>query len=165
MTKQEVIESYLNYAPIQMRELVQSLDTNEKWAVYAAILQNDKRSFSELRDLFDMNPSQIDRILKSLIAGGIIFKRAKSIKDVDDNARSYYELSTLGQNFYNAMFDLIIPPKKNAPPTYTMRVPEPKQAITPSIPIASRVIGGAKGIGFPTVSGAAKPRPLIAVGE
>ena len=155
---QEVVDTYLNKIPVQARELVQNLDANEKWAGYAALLQNERMSFSELRDLFDMNPSQIDRILKSLVAGGIVYKRAKSLKDADDNARSYYELSMLGQNFYNAMFDLVITPKRNAPPAYSMRTPENRQVVTSPMNPASRVLGGSQRGRSSAIRGAAKPR-------
>lgn len=161
---QEVVSTYLNKIPVQARELVQNLDTNEKRAVYAALLQNERMSFSDLRDLFDMNPSQIDRILKSLVAGGIIYKRAKSLKDADDNARSYYELSMLGQNFYNAMFDLVIPPKRNAPPAYSMRSPEHRQVVTSPMSPASHVPGGSRHCRSSAIRGAAKPRLPMAVG-
>ncbi|NCB44108.1 MAG: MarR family transcriptional regulator [Clostridia bacterium] len=161
---QEVVDTYLNKIPVQARELVQNLHTNEKWAVYAALLQNERMSFSELRDLFDMNPSQIDRVLKSLVAGGIIYKRAKSLKDGDDNARSYYELSMLGQNFYNAMFDLVIPPKRNAPPTYSMRSPEHSQAIPSPLNSVSNVRGGSQHSKSSAIRGAVKPRLPTAVG-
>jgi DNA-binding HxlR family transcriptional regulator len=159
-----VVESYLTKIPVQIRELVQNLDTNEKWAVYIALLQNDKMSFSELRDLFDMNPSQIDRILKSLVAGGIIYKRAKSLKEADDSARSYYELSTLGQNFYNVMFDLVIPPKRNAPPPYSMRSPENRQVIVSPMDSTSHVLGGSKPVKLYIIRGKAKPKVPVAVG-
>ncbi len=161
---QETVDTYLDKIPVQIRELVQNLDTNEKWAVYIALLQNDRMSFSELRDLFDMNPSQIDRILKSLVAGGIIYKRAKSLKDADDNARSYYELSTLGQNFYNAMFDLVIPPKRNAPPAYSMGSPEHRQVVASPVNSTSPVPGGSLRVRSSAIRGAAKPRLPAAVG-
>jgi len=161
---QEVVDTYLNKIPVQARELVQNLDTNEKWAVYAVLLQNERMSFSDLRDLFDMNPSQIDRILKSLVAGGIIYKRAKSLKDADDNARSYYELSLLGQNFYNAMFDLVIPPKRNAPPAYSMRSPEHGQVVTSPTSPASHIPGGSQRGRSSAIRGAAKPRLPTGVG-
>mgnify|MGYP000870730147 FL=1 len=161
---QEVVDTYLDKIPVQIRELVQNLDTNEKWAVYIALLQNDRLSFGKLRDLFDMNPSQIDRILKSLVAGGIIYKRAKSLKDADDNARSYYELSALGQNFYNSMFDLVIPPKRNAPPAYSMRLPEHRQVVTSPLNSASHVLGGSQHGKSSAIRGAVKPRLPTAVG-
>jgi len=155
---QETVDTYLDKIPVRIRELVQNLDTNEKWAVYIALLQNERMSFSELRDLFGMNPSQIDRILKSLVAGGIIYKRAKSLKDADDNARSYYELSTLGQDFYNAMFDLVIPPKRNTPPTYSMGSSEHRQVVVPPVHSTSPVPGGSLRTRSSAIRGAAKPR-------
>lgn len=87
---QKMIEDHLCKIPVQIREVVQSLDTDEKWAVYIALLENERMSFNALRDLFEMNPSQITRILKALALGGIVVKRAKSLRDVDDSARSYY---------------------------------------------------------------------------
>ena len=62
---QGMIEDHLRKIPVQIREVVQSLDTDEKWAVYIALLENERMSFSALRDLFEMNPSQITKITKN----------------------------------------------------------------------------------------------------
>ena len=160
---QEVVDTYLNKIPVQARELVQNLDANEN-GLSTPLFFKMRMSFSELRDLFDMNPSQIDRILKSLVAGGIVYKRAKSLKDADDNARSYYELSMLGQHFYNAMFDLVIPQKRNAPPAYSTRSPEHRQVVTSPMNPASHVLGGSQHGRSSAIRGAAKPRLPTAVG-
>ena len=154
---QKMIEDHLCKIPVQIREVVQSLDTDEKWAVYIALLENERMSFSALRDLFEMNPSQITRILKALVLGGIVVKRAKSLRDVDDSARSYYELTRLGQDFYSATFDLVIPPRRSLPPVCHVTAPEGEQAVMSPVRSGSPILGGSRPARSPTIRGAARP--------
>jgi len=107
------INHYLEHVPIQMIELVESINSRPKWAIFAALLENKKMYFNQIRDEFNANPSEVDRILKSLGSGGLIFKRAKNFADVKNDNRTYYEPSLMGEMFYDSMFDLIIPKKPN----------------------------------------------------
>lgn len=104
-----VKEHYLEKIPIQIRELVKNLDDDNTLAVYSALLERDKLGFNELKTLFHANSSQINRALKSLIAGGLAFRRARNVMDTDENNRVFYEISDLGQKFYDTVFDLVIP--------------------------------------------------------
>jgi len=109
------INHYLQHVPIQMIELTDSLSSKSRsnWAVFAALLENKKMYFSQIRDEFNANPSEVDRALTSLAEGGLIFKRAKEFADVKNDNRTYYEPSLLGEMFYESMFDLVIPKKPN----------------------------------------------------
>ena len=112
MTMDEItIDHYLEHVPIQMIKLVECLDNPTKWAVFAALLENKKMYFNQIRDEFGANPAEVDRILKSLGAGGLVFKRAKNFADVKNDNRTYYEPSLLGEMFYDSMFNLVIPKK------------------------------------------------------
>lgn len=105
------IDQYLKHVPIQMMELVENLDSRSKWAVYVALLENKQMYFNQIKDEFGANATEIDRILKSLGAGGLIFKRAKNFTAIKNDNRTYYEPSILGEMFYNSMFNLVIPKK------------------------------------------------------
>jgi hypothetical protein len=67
--------------------------------------------FNQIKDEFDANPAEVDRVLKSLGAGGLVFKRAKKFSDVKNDNHTYYEPSILGEMFFDSMFNLIIPKK------------------------------------------------------
>jgi predicted transcriptional regulator len=104
------IEYHLKHVPTQMIELVGTLDKRSKWAVFAALLENKQMYFNQIKEEFGADATEIDRILKSLVAGGLIFKHAKSFDDVKNN-RTYYAPSLLGEMFYDSMFNLVIPRK------------------------------------------------------
>lgn len=104
-----VKDKYLEKIPIQIRELVKNLGDDNTLAIYGALLEHDRLGFNELKTLFHANPSQVNRALKSLIAGGLAFRRAKNVMDTDENNRIFYEISDLGQKFYDTLFDLVIP--------------------------------------------------------
>jgi DNA-binding MarR family transcriptional regulator len=109
----DAILKYLGKIPSPIIELVENLDNDQKWAVYVALIENEKMYFSQMKELFGANPSEMDRILKSLIASGLVVKRAHDIKTIKDNKRTYYEITSLGQKFFDCTFDLVIPQQKN----------------------------------------------------
>ena len=92
-----------------MMELVESLDSRSKWAVFVALLENKRMYFNQIRDEFGANPAEVDRILKSLGAGGLVFKHARKISEANDGNRAFYEPSLLGEMFYDSVFNVIIP--------------------------------------------------------
>ena len=108
-----IVKKYLEKVPSQIVELVENLGNNQKWAVYIALLENEKMYFSEMKNLFEANPAELDRILKSLVSSGLIIKRAHDIKEIQENKRTYYEITSLGQKFFDITFDLVIPKTKN----------------------------------------------------
>lgn len=113
MVNEARVNQYLDRIPIQMVELVENLNSKPKWAVFIALLENKRMYFNQIKDEFDANPSEVDRILKSLGSGGLVIKRAQRFADVKNDNRTYYEPSLLGEMFYDSMFDLIVPKKPN----------------------------------------------------
>jgi len=109
------IDQHLKNVPIQMIELVENLNTKAKWAVYVALLENKQMYFNQIKDEFGANATEIDRILKSLNAGGLIFKHAKKFADIKNDNRTYYKPSLLGEMFYDSTFNLVIPKKVTTP--------------------------------------------------
>lgn len=139
-----VKDQYLEKIPIQIRDLVKNLDDDNTLAIYGALLEHDRLGFNKLKTLFHANSSQVNRALKSLLAGGLVFRRARNVMDTDENNRIYYEISELGQKFYDTMFDLVIP---NNPAvsqdTFTQNIVIPEQSV-------SRRERSAIGIAFPS---------------
>lgn len=107
------INHYLENIPNELIELTKGLDSKPKWAIYAALLENRKMFFNQIRDEFGANPSEVDRVLKSLGESGLIIKKAKKFSDVINDNRTYYEPSLLGERFFDSAFSLVIPKKIN----------------------------------------------------
>jgi len=150
-----VKEHYLEKIPIQIRDLVKNLDDDNTLAIYGALLERDRLGFNEIKELFHANSSQVNRALKSLIAGGLAFRRARNVMDTDENNRVYYEISDLGQKFYDTMFDLVIPSTPIvSQEIFTQNIVIPGQSV-------SRREGNTIGMTFPSSPAIASAAMLI----
>jgi len=104
-----MIEHYINEVPVEIRETVMELSSDQKWAVYLALVKEGRRNFTEMKDLFKANPNTMNLILKSLVAGGVVGRKVQ-VKDIGDRRKIYYEPTPLGFRFLNALYDVILPP-------------------------------------------------------
>ncbi|HII80594.1 MAG TPA: winged helix-turn-helix transcriptional regulator [Methanosarcina sp.] len=106
-----VVEAHLNRVPIEVRESVMELSTDARWAVYIALALGEEMYFNELKDTFGANPSEMDRILKSLVDGGLIAKKVRRLEDVGDRRRVHYTSTDYGKKMLNALCDVVLPPE------------------------------------------------------
>ena len=105
------VEAHLNRVPVEVRESVMELSTDARWAVYIALALGEKMYFNELKDTFGANPSEMDRILKSLVDGGLIAKKVRRLEDVGDRRKVYYTSTDYGKKMLNALCDVVLPPE------------------------------------------------------
>ncbi len=105
------VEAYLNRVPVEVRESVMELSTDARWAVYIALALGEEMYFNELKDTFGANPSEMDRILKSLVDGGLIAKKVRRLEDVGDRRKVYYKSTDYGRKMLNALCDVVLPPE------------------------------------------------------
>jgi|LAHU01.1.fsa_nt_gb DNA-binding HxlR family transcriptional regulator len=108
----KVIDSYLEKMPVEIRDAVIEINSEQKWAVYLALIFNKEMYFNEIKKHFDANPNTINPILKSLVASGLIAKRVRRLEDFNDDGKVYYQATNLGEKFLAAMYDIILPPLK-----------------------------------------------------
>ncbi len=107
---QTAMETYLNRVPVEVRKSVMELSTDAKWAVYIALTLDKEMYFNELKETFGANPREMDRILKSLIDGGLIAKKVRALEDIGDRRRVYYRSTNYGEKMLNALCDVVLPP-------------------------------------------------------
>jgi len=105
----EIMEQYLKNVPIEVRLPIMKLANDQNWAVFIALALEEPKYFTELKELFNANPQEIDRVLKSLVAGGLAFRKIRIVKDIGDQRKIYYGSTKLGKRFYNALFDVLVP--------------------------------------------------------
>lgn len=105
------VEAYLNRVPVEIRESVMELSTDARWAVYIALTLGKEMYFNELKDTFGANPSEMDRILKSLVDGGLIAKKVRRLEDIGDRRKVYYTSTDYGEKMLNALCDVVLPPE------------------------------------------------------
>ncbi|KUG19445.1 hypothetical protein ASZ90_010832 [hydrocarbon metagenome] len=87
------------------------LSTDAKWAVYIALTFDEEKYFNELKEMFGANPSQMDRILKSLVDGGLIAKKVKTLDEIGDRRKIYYRSTSYGKKLLYALCDVVLPPE------------------------------------------------------
>lgn len=104
------IDFYLEKVPIEIRDAVVELNSDQKWAVYLALTFNKEMYFNEIKNHFNANPNTINPILKSLVASGLIAKKVKHLENIGDGGKVYYRVTRLGEKFLTAMYDIILPP-------------------------------------------------------
>lgn len=108
---QTTVEAYLNRVPVEIRESVMELSTDAKWAVYIALTLDKEMYFNELKDTFGANPREMDRILKSLVDGGLIAKKVRRLEDIGDRRKVYYKSTNYGKKMLNVLCDVVLPPE------------------------------------------------------
>jgi DNA-binding HxlR family transcriptional regulator len=106
----ELMKYYLSQVPVEIREAVMELDSNQKWAIYIALSLEGQKYFNEIKNQFKANANTIDPILKSLVAGGLVTKRVKQLNDIGDQGRIYYTTSKLGLELLDALYEVALPP-------------------------------------------------------
>ncbi|MEI7591283.1 MAG: hypothetical protein WCJ49_08265 [Deltaproteobacteria bacterium] len=103
-------QHYLNHLPIEIREALMELDSDQKWAVYIALTLEGQKYFNEVKNQFNANANTIDPILKSLVAGGLVTNKVKQLADTGNKGRSYYKTTKLGLSLLDALYEVALPP-------------------------------------------------------
>jgi len=86
---EKVVKMFANEIPIEIRNAVKALSDDRRWAVFIALMKEGRMSFNELKNLFNAHPETLNRILKSLKAGGLIRQFVVSFEDLGNRKRSY----------------------------------------------------------------------------
>jgi len=105
----EKIEEYLEKFPIEIRELVMALNTDQKWALFIALTLDKEMYFNEIKKVFKGNANTIDVNLKALVASGLIAKRVKIIADITNQEKTYYYATELGKDFLYNLSEIGLP--------------------------------------------------------
>lgn len=105
-----VIQQYLKKVPVEIREAVMELDTDQKWAIFIALTIDGNKYFNQLKKEFGANPNTIDKNLKSLINGGLVDKKVKKLGDIGDNNKIYYTTTKLGEKLLANLYKVVLPP-------------------------------------------------------
>ena len=107
---EHAVQYYLDQVPVEIREAVMELDTQQKWAIYIAVTVEGNKYFNQLKKQFKANPNTIDKALKSLVAGGLVAKKVRQLADIGDTNKTYYTSTTLGEKLLTGLFEVALPP-------------------------------------------------------
>lgn len=105
----EVVGQYLDMVPLEIREMVKALSSDQKWAVYIVLVTEGRKNFTELKELFDTNPNTMTTILKALVDGGLVARKV-DVRDAGDRRKVYYEPTSVGRRLLIALYEGCLPP-------------------------------------------------------
>lgn len=127
----EVIDNCLKEVPFEIRAAVKPLSKDKTWAVFIIILKRGNLRFNEIKEFFNTgSPGEIDRILKSLAAAGLIAKRASDFNNLGEPSGYSYCPTYLGKSVISALFHGVFPSHEK-----TSDIPVP--ATTSSFPVST----------------------------
>jgi predicted transcriptional regulator len=114
MDNQKVTE-LLKITPDAMREMIKGLKSDDHWAVYVYLLENEGREITipQIANDLTATKDEVVTILKDLGNSGLVSKHARDIKQVINHDQVFVQATRLGEDLFDAMFDVVIPKKNN----------------------------------------------------
>jgi len=105
----EKMNAYLDIVPPEIRDAVSGLHDDKHWAVYIALLENGETNFSSIKEEFDLESTQVIRILRDLGDAGLVAQYTDDLGEVKSRARSFYRVTPIGQDFIEALMKQFLP--------------------------------------------------------
>jgi len=104
-----IVKNYAELIPKEMREAIQVLSTDQRWAIYNALYFERRMNFTKIKELFKANPNTITCALRALMEGGLIIRSTRKLEDSFDNNKVFYEVSPMGEKFLTSLFEIVYP--------------------------------------------------------
>jgi DNA-binding HxlR family transcriptional regulator len=105
-------EGYSNEVPEQIKSVLKGIDSNVRLAIIVALMKKGKLSFSEMKELLDLNSSSLSSHLSILQDGGLVV----NILGWNKNTYSYYTATDIAKAVLKSLFDLVVQfPKSSGP--------------------------------------------------
>lgn len=115
------IEEYLEKFPIEIREPIMALNTDQKWALFIALTLDKEMYFNEIRRVFNGNANTVDTNLKALVASGLIAKKVKKIADIKNQEKTYYHATEFGKQFLYTLSEIGLPKIPEMPAYHALK--------------------------------------------
>ena len=104
----EAFNRYLDEIPAEIRDAVSELSSPQRWAVFLAVLKED-RNFNELRRELGISAEQLDNILRRLVTGGLVYKEMASPAEIGDRKKTCYTITPSGKNLVRGLLEGFLP--------------------------------------------------------
>lgn len=115
----KAVAEYLSAIPGEIRDAVSELSSPQRWAVFLAILKED-RCFNELRRELGISAEQLNNILSRLVTCGLVFKEMESPAGIGDRKKSRYTVTPAGEKIVRCLLEGFLPktPSQDERSTY-----------------------------------------------
>jgi DNA-binding HxlR family transcriptional regulator len=119
--RDEAVAGYLGTIPAEIRDAVSALSSPQRWAVFLAILKED-RYFNKLRIELGISAEQLDNILCQLVTCGLVFKEMESPAEIGDRKKSRYTVTPAGEKIVRCLLEGFLPGSspRHERPTYPL---------------------------------------------
>ena len=104
----ETFNKYLDEIPVEIRDAVSELSSPQRWAVFLAVLKED-RNFNQLRRELGISAEQLDNILRRLVTGGLVYKEMASPAEIGDRKKTCYTITPSGKNLVRGLLEGLLP--------------------------------------------------------
>ena len=117
--RDEAVSEYLGAIPSEIRDAVSELSSPQRWAVFLAILKED-RYFNVLRRELGISAEQLDNILCRLVTCGLVFKEMESTAGIGDRKKTRYIVTPAGEKIVRCLLEGFLPesPSQHERQTY-----------------------------------------------
>jgi len=122
----EAVAEYLGAIPIEIRDAVSELSSPQRWAVFLAILKED-RYFNELRRELGISAEQLDNILSRLVTCGLVFKEMESPAGIGDRKKSRYTVTPAGEKIVRCLLEGFLPESSSQQERQTYPTPSSRK--------------------------------------
>lgn len=95
---------YSNEVPEQIKLVIKGMDSEVRLAIIVALMKREKMSFSELKELLDINSSSLSRHLSILQDGGLV----TNVLGWKENSYSYYTITDIAKSVLGSLFDIVV---------------------------------------------------------
>lgn len=106
---EKIVKDYSEMIPNEMREAIQVLSTDQRWAIYNALYFEGQMYFSQIKELFKANSNTLTCALRALMEGGLITRSTDKLEDSFDNNKVFYKVSPMGEMFLTSLFEIVYP--------------------------------------------------------
>lgn len=109
--KHDVLERYLDSMPEEAVDSMLELANEQRWAFLLALIAKKRMYFTEIKEEFGAESSQVDTALKHLVAGGFVARRVGDLGEIGDKGRTFYTPTPLAYAVVKAVTDAFLPPE------------------------------------------------------
>lgn len=100
-----MIQQYASEVPRGVRSVFKALEDDSRVAIVVALMKNDKMTFTELKQLFDMNSSSLSYHLSILQDAGLVDNILQFGKE---GHYSFYSVTDMTKSTLESLYDNII---------------------------------------------------------
>ncbi len=98
-------KEYAKEIPMEIRQIVRTMGDEDRLGILIALLRHGRMTFSELKNLFSMNPSSLQNHLSKLLQVSLIdnyYERGEG------KSYSYYEATEIPEKVFHSLYDAVL---------------------------------------------------------